>query len=481
MVKNILVFVPNSLHLNKTGYLEGVRNESDECAAYYITNDAPLKEKSNNVVGYLSNDVTRVKRDSRTLHIDNATSKITLINYSNPNVVRIVYDFKAFRDCDELNPEVQYGVHFKFLSCNVRKRRRVSDENGRKSLAFRLLLFFNVLLEGLVTVFNKTKPLWGYSATVTHFRDNLESYKWFIEQLLKEKRLTPKSGNLLFSKIFDLVLGVLLLRFFLEHEDFIVRFIENVRENIIHNFRDLLIYLMGSPIGLKLNYAFNKSLGTFFFYHISLWRVFLITMQPFLKEYFRFLVLPAVFGFSYQIAMLSDLISIATFHVYCIYVYAARLIYFQLKGLLSLWRLFIGRKYNPLRTRVDSYQYSQHQLFIGTLGFTVLLFLLPTTAMYYAVFVTFRLVILIVEEILTKIRYVLQCLPIYVFILFLASSPHMAGPICLKSKKSKDGIPTFEAHLKMLPLLKSIKTFAPEVANPAPSLSLGKIFTGVLL
>lgn len=57
-----------------------------------------------------------------------------------------------------------------------------------------------------------------------------------------------------------------------------------------------------------------------------------------------------------------------------------------MKGLTSLWRLFIGRKYNPLRDRVDSHQYTHHHLFIGTLGFTVLLFLLPTTFLYYCVF-----------------------------------------------------------------------------------------------
>lgn len=63
-----------------------------------------------------------------------------------------------------------------------------------------------------------------------------------------------------------------------------------------------------------------------------------------------------------------------------------RLFNLQLKCLISLWRLFIGKKYNPLRERVDSCQYSPNQLFIGTLIFTILLFLLPTTIMYYAVF-----------------------------------------------------------------------------------------------
>ena len=52
----------------------------------------------------------------------------------------------------------------------------------------------------------------------------------------------------------------------------------------------------------------------------------------------------------------------------------------------SLWRLFRGKKWNVLRQRVDSAAYDADQLFVGTLLFTVLLFLLPTTGLYYVVF-----------------------------------------------------------------------------------------------
>ena len=63
-----------------------------------------------------------------------------------------------------------------------------------------------------------------------------------------------------------------------------------------------------------------------------------------------------------------------------------RLFSLQIYALSSLWRLFRGKKWNVLRKRVDSAQYDVDQLFIGTLLFTILLFLLPTTAFYYIVF-----------------------------------------------------------------------------------------------
>ena len=58
--------------------------------------------------------------------------------------------------------------------------------------------------------------------------------------------------------------------------------------------------------------------------------------------------------------------------------------------LSSLWRLFRGKKWNVLRKRVDSASFDVDQLFVGTLLFTVLLFLLPTVALYYVVFMGVR-------------------------------------------------------------------------------------------
>jgi len=68
-----------------------------------------------------------------------------------------------------------------------------------------------------------------------------------------------------------------------------------------------------------------------------------------------------------------------------------RLYRLQVYALGSLWRLFRGKKWNVLRGRVDSAVYDADQLFVGTLMFTVLLFLLPTTLLYYVVFTLVRL------------------------------------------------------------------------------------------
>lgn len=63
-----------------------------------------------------------------------------------------------------------------------------------------------------------------------------------------------------------------------------------------------------------------------------------------------------------------------------------RLYQFQVYALSAFWRLFRGKKWNMLRQRLDSVRYNVDQLFLGTLLFTILLFTLPTFALYYIVF-----------------------------------------------------------------------------------------------
>ena len=92
-------------------------------------------------------------------------------------------------------------------------------------------------------------------------------------------------------------------------------------------------------------------------------------------------------GFSFQVCVGQDSLNLVTFHIHCFYSYARRIFISQTSGICSLWRLFRGKKYNPLRDRVDTLPHpSVEQLFLGTLGFTILLFLYPTTLVFYVIF-----------------------------------------------------------------------------------------------
>ena len=68
-------------------------------------------------------------------------------------------------------------------------------------------------------------------------------------------------------------------------------------------------------------------------------------------------------------------------------------------ALHSLFHLFRGRKHNVLRGRVDSCEYDHEQLLLGTLLFTVLVFLLPTVAAYYGLATLLRLTLLALQAV----------------------------------------------------------------------------------
>ncbi|KAL4675624.1 hypothetical protein H8959_009769 [Pygathrix nigripes] len=197
-----------------------------------------------------------------------------------------------------------------------------------------------------------------------------------------------RKANTVASVLLDVALGLTLLSWLhgrsrIGHlADALVPVADHVAEELQH----LLQWLMGAPAGLKMNRALDQVLGRFFLYHIHLWISYIHLMSPFVEHILWHVGLSACLGLTVALSLLSDIIALLTFHIYCFYVYGARLYCLKIHGLSSLWRLFRGKKWNVLRQRVDSCSYDLDQLFIGTLLFTILLFLLPTTALYYLVF-----------------------------------------------------------------------------------------------
>lgn len=72
------------------------------------------------------------------------------------------------------------------------------------------------------------------------------------------------------------------------------------------------------------------------------------------------------------------------------------------------WFFCRGRKWNPLRQRLDSYDYTVKQHVVGSLLFTLLLLLLPTTSVFYIFFsivnTTISLICILIEVIISGIH-----------------------------------------------------------------------------
>nr|XP_020032194.1 phosphatidylinositol N-acetylglucosaminyltransferase subunit Q isoform X4 [Castor canadensis] len=214
----------------------------------------------------------------------------------------------------------------------------------------------------------------------------------FSTQKAQNPTQLMRKANILVSVLLDVALGLLLLSWLHSNNrigklaDALIPVADHVAEELQH----LLQWLMGAPAGLKMNRALDQVLGRFFLYHIHLWISYIHLMSPFIERILWHVGLSACLGLTVALSILSDIIALLTFHIYCFYVYGARLYCLKIYGLSSLWRLFRGKKWNVLRQRVDSCSYDLDQLFIGTLLFTILVFLLPTTALYYLVFTLFR-------------------------------------------------------------------------------------------
>eukprot|EP00898_Chlorokybus_atmophyticus_P000456 jgi/Chlat1/1410/Chrsp12S02058 len=145
----------------------------------------------------------------------------------------------------------------------------------------------------------------------------------------------------------------------------------------------------------------------------NVWAAVIASLAPLLPFALLFLALTGLLGVSVMLSLVSDATSILTMHVTVLYTVYARVYALQLRALASLWLLFRGRKKNTLRGRVDTCECSVEQLLVGTLLFTPLLLLLPTTSVYYIFFSLLHMLIFIARTSLQLARAVVRSFPFF--------------------------------------------------------------------
>ncbi|XP_078414513.1 phosphatidylinositol N-acetylglucosaminyltransferase subunit Q isoform X1 [Cetorhinus maximus] len=257
-----------------------------------------------------------------------------------------------------------------------------------------------------------------------------------------------RKANLFVSFLIDVGLGLLLISWLYQKNRIgqLADALVPVADHVAKELQELLEWLMGAPAGLKMNKALDEVLGRFFLYHIHLWISYIHLMSPFIEMILWYVGLAACLGLTVALSIVSDIIALLTLHIYCFYVYGARLYCLKIYGLSSLWRLFRGKKWNVLRQRVDSCSYDLDQLFIGTLLFTILLFLLPTAALYYLVFTLLRMVVVVVQGLIHLLVDFINSLPLYALGLRLCRPYTLAAGVKFKVFQKVAGKPL---HLLM--------------------------------
>ena len=166
---------------------------------------------------------------------------------------------------------------------------------------------------------------------------------------------------------------------------------------MLESAEQLVTWLMGVPGGLKLNTPLDHFLGTKFLAILEFGKNIYLLAEPCTWWIVTTIALSSFGGLTTGLTLLHDFLNLLNLCTICLFVFATRMFFIQLSALKSLARLFMGKKWNKLRTRVDSCDFDRNRLLLGTIVFTILLFLLPTTGMYYLVFASLRVLQLAVQ------------------------------------------------------------------------------------
>lgn len=231
----------------------------------------------------------------------------------------------------------------------------------------------------------------------------------------------------------DVIIGIALGSYIIDNAAWVAWKINTVLMGwTVEGLRDMILWLMDWPAGLKLNTELAIFLGDLFLWVIDLWKECVTGLQPLLPHVIYFIGFSSFAGATMPISMFSDLLSFLTVHIYCFYTASARIFHWQLTIIMSLFHLFRGKKHNVLRNRIDSCDYDLDQLLLGTILFTLLFFLLPTVAVFYLTFTSARMAIIFLKAALDTSLACLNHFPLFALMLRVKDSRRLPGGICFE-------------------------------------------------
>lgn len=163
----------------------------------------------------------------------------------------------------------------------------------------------------------------------------------------------------------------------------------------------LLEWIMREADALKLNKELTVFVGTKCIHLLKLWQQFYLSFVTlYLHHIIWFILHLHVLGLTVVMATMHDFLKYLNLWLISFYIISSRVLTTQTSGAVSLLRLFMGYKYNPLRNRIDSCSYESDQLLLGGLVFTILVFLLPTTFVYCVIFFSLRVLHFVIQLLL---------------------------------------------------------------------------------
>ena len=95
--------------------------------------------------------------------------------------------------------------------------------------------------------------------------------------------------------------------------------------------------------------------------------------------------------------MTHDYLFMTSIHIFTVYTGFSAIYKYFLRMSATLFKLFLGSKFNVIRQRVDSNHFQIQEMYLGVLMITLVIFLTPTIAMYYYFCFIFIIVTVLID------------------------------------------------------------------------------------
>lgn len=244
MTNNLLVFIPQGLHIEQSGYVFGkvIHDMHNNTKRIYIIGLRKIGSLESmkctlDTIGCYtnSNNVTKEyldRKHSDWIHItvkfsgNEASTEYYLTNIILNNVsvdpsttrtIIILYDQRALQETELFKSKAMSGDHFYELAKLIQSKK---DELRFKSrfihvketlLTYHMLFYlYPILLLSKVT--EKLLLILRYSSLGLHVYGWLENIKWMLVTVIRNKGFTLKTGNYAWAIIIDIILGIFVLR-----------------------------------------------------------------------------------------------------------------------------------------------------------------------------------------------------------------------------------------------------------------------------
>ncbi|ORZ37123.1 N-acetylglucosaminyl transferase component-domain-containing protein, partial [Catenaria anguillulae PL171] len=196
-----------------------------------------------------------------------------------------------------------------------------------------------------------------------------------------------------------------------------------------------LAWFMSYPAGLKLNGPLARFVAELGQWIVSAWTQGPITLastlllHPWLSSITAVLAITGGFSLVAGVLVGDLLLGVCVAHLEVMHGATHKLMQALARGLGALVQVFVGKQWNPLRRRTETAEFSGEQLLMGTLVFTMLVFLAPTVGVFWVYFESVHITIAFVRMIIGSVLWFLHTFPLFLIAIRFKEPERLPGPL----------------------------------------------------